>query len=282
MGKTPAPGAAPCILPPPPRERGVSHRGHFLAALILAAAIAAPAAAADGPVTLETRPGVTLTSYFMPRAGASAVLLLLTGGSGSIGLRDGVPTSLNFLVRSRDHFAAAGFSVFILGRPSDRADLDPAYRIGADHLEDLRRVVAHLRHQTGLPVWLVGTSRGTISATAAAIALGDELAGIVLTSSVTAYRIPGAVPTQNLGAVRLPVLVLHHERDACRACSPHELGWIMDGLSRAPVKRRLVVSGGEGPSGDACEALHWHGYIGMEAEAVRLITDWIKAPAGPP
>ena len=25
--------------------------------------------------------------------------------------------------------------------------------------------------------------------------------------------------------------------------------------------------------------MHYHGYIGMEAEAVKMISDWIKSPA---
>jgi hypothetical protein len=50
-----------------------------------------------------------------------------------------------------------------------------------------------------LSVWLVGTSRGTISAVAGAIAFGNEdLAGIVLTSSVTSVKRTGAVPAQKL------------------------------------------------------------------------------------
>lgn len=252
--------------------------GRALAALVLAGWMGA-VLAADRAMTLETRPGVTVTSYFMPREGASATLVLLTGGNGNIGLTGDVPTAQNFLVRSRDLFAAAGFNVFIMGRPKDRPDLDPAFRIGAAHVEDLRQVVAHLRREGGLPVWLVGTSRGTISAAAGAIALGDQIAGIVLTSSVTGFKVPGAVPSQNLAAIRVPVLVMHHEEDGCRMCNPHELGGIMDGLTAAPVKKRLLVRGGEGARGDPCEALHWHGYVGMEAEAVARITDWIKQPS---
>ena len=40
------------------------------------------------------------------------------------------------------------------------------------------------RRELGKPVWLVGTSRGSVSAAAAAIALGDGgVQGLVLTSS---------------------------------------------------------------------------------------------------
>src|SRR5581483_6933476 len=101
----------------------------------------------------------------------------------------------------------------------DKEDMDYAFRISRPHLEDLGRLVAYLKQDARLPVWLVGTSRGTISATAAAIDFGDrELAGIVLTSSVTRYDKTGAVPTQALEKIHIPVLVMHHENDACSIC----------------------------------------------------------------
>jgi hypothetical protein len=100
----------------------------------------------------------------MPRADAMATLVLLPGGAGSIGLRDGQPQSGNFLVRSRELFRAQGFEVAIVGRPSDVNDLDDAFRASAPQVEDLRHVVEDLRRRSGRPIWLVGTSRGTVSA----------------------------------------------------------------------------------------------------------------------
>jgi len=38
------------------------------------------------------------------------------------------------------------------------------------------------------------------------------------------------------------------------------------------------VTGGGGASGKTCEALHYHGYIGMEKDAAGYITDWISNP----
>jgi hypothetical protein len=39
-----------------------------------------------------------------------------------------------------------------------------------------------------------------------------------------------------------------------------------------------MMDGGSGPRGNPCEALHWHGYIGMERDAVSAIADWIRDP----
>lgn len=229
-------------------------------------------------ITLDTRPGVSVSFYYLKQDRAPATLVLLSGGVGDIGLEDGIPTSKNFLVRSRDFFAAHGFNVVIVNRPSDRA-LEYEARVSSAHIQDLRQVVDYVKKETRLPVWLIGTSRGTVSATAAAIAFGNDLlAGIVLTASVTSSSKTGAVPGQKLAAIRIPVLVIHHERDACASTQPSEVSWIIRGLKNAPVKKLIMVAGGADPSGDPCKALHWHGFIGMEQEVVDRIIRWIKNP----
>jgi pimeloyl-ACP methyl ester carboxylesterase len=126
----------------------------------------------------------------------------------------------------------------VVAKPSDMQGLDYAAKISPEHIQDLRTVVEFLRKDSALPVWLVGTSRGTVSATAAAIAFGNEqLAGIVLTSSVVNQKFTGAVPYQKLEAIRIPVLVLHHEYDGCKACVPRDVSLIVDRLYNAPVKK---------------------------------------------
>jgi len=231
-------------------------------------------------VKIDTRPGVTVPFYYMKRDDASDTVILLTGGNGNIWLKNGVPTSKNFLVRSRDLFAANGLNVAVVGQPSDTTDMDGFFRISPEHIEDLQGVMAFLKKDTSLPVWLVGTSMGTISATAAAIAIGNKgLSGIVLTSSITAQNRTGATPWQKLASIRVPVLVIHHEYDACRACVPGDVSQIIRRLNNAPIKKEIYVKGGSNPTGDPCEPMHWHGYIGMEKEVVDIITNWIKKPA---
>lgn len=148
------------------------------------------------------------------------------------------------------------------------------------HLADVRAALGFVRTKSPAPIWLVGTSRGTISATYAAIgSTGDAgIAGLVPTSSVTAYKKQGAVPTQNLAALKPPVLVVHHASDACPICQPYDLDWIMKGLKNASVKKLVMVNGGVNPSGDVCEAMHYLGFIGQEKEVVDLMADWMKNP----
>lgn len=250
---------------------------NLLVALVLAASGAA--FAGEGKIIkLDTRAEASVSFYYMKRESAPATVVLLMGGAGDIGLRPDGPRSRNFLVRSREHFAARGFNVAVLDRPTDQ-ELGYGFRISPEHVHDLRQVVSYLKKDAGLPVWLVGTSRGTVSAVAAAIAFGnEELAGIVLTASVTNAKVPGAVPAQRLDTIRIPVLVMHHEKDACAVTRPHEVALITRGLANAPVKAQIMVNGGAHPEGNPCQALHWHGFIGMEQEAVDIIAAWIRNP----
>ncbi len=240
---------------------------------------AVPSFAAAKLVQIETRPGVSVSIYYIKRADARATVVLLPGGNGSIQLTHGYPASNGFLVSNHYYFVDSGFNVAIVDKPSDTEDLDFYVRSRPEHVKDLRQVVAYLKADENLPIWLVGNSRGTISATAAAIAFGnDELAGIVLTSSITSWWKKGAVPSQNLEAIRIPVLVVHNELDACRLCKPSNASRILEGLTNAPIKKLVLVKGGGPPSGKECTSTHWHGFVGMQKEVVSLITDWIKKP----
>lgn len=229
----------------------------------------------------SAREGADIPAYLRATPGAKATLVLLPGGAGGIGKigPQGWPDGSNFLVRSAPLFAAQGFHLAIVARPSDLSDMDYPFRISAPAMDDLRRVLRQVRSSFSGPVWVVGTSRGTVSGTAAAIALREEglIDGLVLTASVTAAKTIGAVPLQALDKISIPVLVLHHEKDACRVCRPDEVPAIDRGLVNSRRHAVVMVSGGEGESGNPCEALHFHGFIGAEAQAVSRITDWIAA-----
>ena len=226
---------------------------------------------------VPTRPDVKATLFWEPVAGAKATVFLFPGGGGGFGkVEDGKATSNNFLVRSASYFTANGFNVAIFGRPSDSEDLDYADRISDTHMADVRKVLDFVKTQSAAPVWIVGTSRGTISATATAIHVQGDIAGLVLTSSVVNFKKPGAVPKQDLAAIEVPVLVFHHAKDACIHCRPDEVPAAFKGVRNAHVKKLIFVDGGANPTGDVCAGLHHHGFIGMEKEAVDAISDWIR------
>lgn len=229
---------------------------------------------------VPTRDGVVTTLFWEAAADSKATVLLFPGGGGGFGkVEDGKATGGNFLVRSAPHFLANGFNVAIFGRPSDMEELSWTERTSSRHMTDVAKVLEFVQQKSSLPIWIVGTSRGTVSGTAMAINVQRPgIAGLVLTSSVTRYATPGAVPTQDLPAIKIPVLVYHHVKDGCKHCQAYEAPLILKGLKNAPIKKLIVVDGGANPTGDECAGQHWHGFIGMEREAVDQIADWIRHP----
>ncbi len=225
------------------------------------------------------RPGAHLPIFVMTQAQPSATVVLLPGGdAGSGKIENGQPTSENFLVRSRALFFAAQVNVIVVFRASDLKSLDYEYRISAAHVQELAAVIGHAKQLSPAPVWLVGTSRGTVSGTAAAIALPEgSVQGLVLTSSVTNTK-TGFIASQKLAQIKVPTLVVHHKNDGCGICLPREAAKITEGLTSAPVKRFQMVEGGSDPQGNPCRGQHWHGFVRHEKPTVELITGWIRSP----
>lgn len=231
---------------------------------------------------IATRAGVSVPVYAYWKREAVATVLLFSGGAGGYGklADDGWPAGGNFLIRTGKHWATYPFNVVMVGRPSDGIDLAlGAARTGDAHAADNVALLRAIKHQSPLPIWVIGTSMGTISAAATAIRDEEKLvAGVVLTSSIVAYRVPGSLLQQDLDRIRVPTLVLHHQDDACWACRPDEAKSIAGRLTQAPVSKTIFVSGGQGASGNLCGPLHHHGFVGMQNEAVDLIAAWIIEP----
>lgn len=242
-------------------------------------ALWAVSAYAEDLVTLQTRPGVTEPFYVTRPAGAPrASLLLFTGGDGR--LTPYRPADLqrgNFLVRSRDLFVEQGFLVAVIDVPSDQTAGLGGFRLSPDHATDIAAVVAWLRAADPAPIWLVGTSRGSISAALGAASVAG-LHGLVLTSTVTrnAPADPSNVFAIDLSRIGVPTLVVNHRDDGCFVAVPADAPRLLEALSRAPVKQALLFEGGAPARSKPCEALSAHGYFGIEPQVVAGIADWIN------
>lgn len=250
--------------------------------LLLVIAFITPAFgwAEEGFVRIDAgRANAYLPVYVIGNSTAETTVILLPGGDAGTGkIMDGRPSSANFLVRARQLFADEGFNVLIMFRASDLHVLDFSERISREHIGEISNVIDYAARTFGKPVWLVGTSRGTVSATAAAIALGkSRIAGLVLTSSVT-NRKAGAIGAQDIDRIEVPTLILHHRLDSCPICVPGPAEGLVDKLKNAPAKKFILVEGGSSPQGDPCEAMNWHGYPNFEAQTVKLIANWIRDP----
>jgi len=244
------------------------------------AAQAAPPRVVDVP----TRPGVTERILYIAPDHPKAAAVLFSGGDGNFWASpDGevLRQKGNFLVRARELFVEQGIAVAVLSPPSDRRNLI-AFRNTREHVEDVRAIIAWLRREAGVPVWLVGTSRGTQSAgyIATRLAPADGGAdGLVLTSSVLrgSHNLQEPpVTDMAVDRITIPVLVVHHRHDDCSVCPFPEAERLVSKLTAAPRKELIAVDGGE-TEGNPCEAFAHHGYNGIESEVVAKVAHWITA-----
>jgi acetyl esterase/lipase len=166
----------------------------------------------------------------------------------------------------------------VVDAPSDRQTFPflTGFRQTPKHLTDIRMVIAWVREQAKIPVWLIGTSRGTQSVAYIATELNGPEGpdGIVLTSSMLSDNKMKAVPDLPLEKILMPVLVVHHERDVCTHCSYSNIPSLMEKLTSSSRKALLTFKDGQS-RGDPCEAMAYHGYNGIEAAVVAAISTWI-------
>jgi pimeloyl-ACP methyl ester carboxylesterase len=249
--------------------RHFSMRAVRLACTAALFVLAAGGAGAEESVTLAPRPGVSEAMLIDLKDHAPATVLLLPGGGGVISA-----VQNNFLMRVRGRFSAAGFNVAVLDAPSDRSSgMDATYRASAEHGQDITAAVHLLKQKSSAPIWLVGTSRGSVSAANGAARLGrGEIAGVVLTSSIWS----GGMSMVPLGQITVSVLVVHNRDDACGESPYAGVSAGMDALKAAPAKELITVSGGVSRS-RPCDALSPHGYYGIEDQVVPPIIVWINA-----
>lgn len=240
----------------------------------------------DFPVQVmdvPTRAGVTERVALVTPAQPRAIVVLFSGGNGGLALTSQGEFgrgAANFLVRSRQRFAREGLLVALVDAPSDRqgGSYFDGFRRSPDHAADIRAVIAWLRGHYTLPVWLVGTSRGTLSAAYVAVELSDGGGpdGLVLTSSLLNDRREGAVTALDLARLRIPVLVVHHHDDGCSSCSYSDVPRLMAALEKTPHAELLTMEGGQN-RGNPCEPWAYHGYNGIEDTVVKQIAQWVLA-----
>ncbi len=233
-------------------------------------------------VDIPTRTGVTQRFLFLTAENPKASVILFAGGDGGLEISEKGSVrflSNNFLVRTRRLFADRGLSVAVVDAPSDRQrEALKGFRQKPEHVEDIKAVIAWMRQQNNAPVWLIGTSNGTLSAAFISTKLDAGRGGpdgLVLTSTILTSDKARPVPEMQLESISIPVLVIHHEQDGCQFCPYRMIPGLMEKLTGTPRKELVSFRGGQN-SGDPCQAMAYHGLNGLEKEVVGKIADWIN------
>lgn len=183
-------------------------------------------------------------------------VLLVPGGSTLLSLGPkGETRSPNFVIRTRAMLLAAGFAIAYMDNPSDLRQ--PIQRLAA----------------IAKPVVILSTSRGTIVAASNAARLGSEGPDLlVLTSPVTAGG--DSLAHVDLRSIAIPSLVVTNDNDTCRVSPPDGAVALAERLGSATI---LHFSSSQ-LTGNVCEPLSPHGYLGIEVDVLRQIINWIESP----
>lgn len=243
------------------------------------------AAGHESVVTLKTRGEVAQSFLLTPADGPpKAAVVLFPGGDGKVNLARIQNVNWkrgNFLVRTRHLFAARGLLAATVDAPSDRQGddgMEGGFRSSAEHAADVAAVIRHLKTVADVPVWLVGTSRGTESAASVGIKIQEKIAGIVLTSTMTMNNKKGEnVLAMALDRIVVPALVVAHTGDGCAWTPAHNTDRLARSLANARRKQALFFEGGDAPQSGPCDALSEHGFFGIERQVVDAIAAFITA-----
>jgi hypothetical protein len=205
------------------------------------------------------------------------VVVMFPGGTGEIDIEKSgrVKNAKNFVVRSEDLWLDRGYGIVLvdaLDHQSMRGQ-----RSSAEYAAVTKKIIEFAHSQANVPVWVLGTSQGSIAAMNAASHAGrTQLAGLILTESVS---IPGGSHETVFDAhpddVRVPALVVANTDDRCKVAPPSMAQSIAQSIRHAP-SMVLAVSGGTQRTQDDCGSLTPHGYYGIEEKVVDGIVDWMQ------
>lgn len=240
-----------------------------------------------------------------PTGAPKGIVFLLPGGAGGAGL-DGIPgqppvsANNNFLVRTAQLQAENGFLAITTGRPlfnnnpetPEGVELIFDYRLTSRHAVDivsvLNTVIASNPGAYGnLRVFLAGTSASTVGAMAQArLVSGVHLSSPVTAGMPTPFNLyignplfPQLVPAN----MPVPVHVMSHKDDSCAPTLPENAKVIYQQFRAAGVHAEYdELNGGFTMAGmvippdpmpiHECQALTFHGFLGIENKAVREMT----------
>ena len=240
------------------------HVGLGLFIIIIGALIAAlpsPLLASTRLVQLETRDGIRSRVIVYRPENPVAAVVLFPDGSGrlelthvfnrpDIGRHKEIPFALmgNLLERN--------IMIVLPDTPLDHSSHlglngwhgSGIFRISADHAQDVAEIVAFIKSQENIPVWLAGIRMGAFSATNAAIRRGDVVDGLIIAGGITQcpeqrtllHLCPEGLMGMDLFDITVPTLVLSGGNDDPFTGDPYPETMISSALSGAPAVRARI------------------------------------------
>jgi len=213
-------------------------------------------------------------------------LAVLLPGSPSVvrpvvenGVMTGSRLTGNFLIRARRFLVDENVASLIADCYSESGDeCSSSYQASKQRQEDVDKLIAEVksRNPSITEVWLVGTSKGTISSSFMPIHNPTGYAGAIHTASITDPYVRGSY--RELGGFdykksTVQQFFVHHVNDPCALTTYPSARSIAEKYN-VPLIR---VSGGSGFQGGACEAFTEHGFRGKEKEVMNAVATIIRS-----
>lgn len=243
-------------------------------ALLLGLLISAPTISEVIPVEPFSKGffGTYQTMTFLEKQDkAELTVVVIMGYPGNFGLKPGdiwVKNQTAWLMLELIKRSKITANVVILDSPFDLKDFGA--RSSGDHIERIESVVKYYSEKFKLPIWLFGHSDGSIS-----------VSEYLNYSDRTRKSIVGAILSSGRNEIRItedwkiPVLVMHHEKDGCVWTTFNNAKRNFAKIqktNKANSEFATVVGGYEGPQ--PCSN-GFHMYSGAFSEALDLIENFI-------
>ncbi len=187
--------------------------------------------------------------------------------------------SRNFLMRIIKEIVDDGIAAVPVGMWT-QLDGNAAddFRLGKNNAKNMARAVRILAGRGYEEIFIVGTSRGTMDAAGMAVNLKDpRVKGVIFTATMGGDEGILALPLEK---IRYPVLFVHNRYDGCHATT-YESAREMYGRIKSSRRHFVAVSAEAIAEGRECGAVAAHGFLGAEAGAARVMTDWAKGKTPP-
>ena len=237
-------------------------------------------------VTLNPRRGVSMRVLLAkPKADVKGTFIFFPGGSGTLVGKGGRVRKGFTGQRGTGFFAEQGFVAVLVGRPSDQQyerPLSNDYRTSSDQIKDIKKVIEWVSQKWSKPIFLIGHSRGTVSAADLAADLKDNrIRGVVLSGSQV-RRIAGVrLRELRLKSITVPVLFVHHKDDGC-----FDIEVVRKLKKRFKKSSKVdfieVVGGNSPPDHDDCRGgQNPHTFWGQEKEVIKAVADWAEGKPVP-
>lgn len=235
-------------------------------------------------LSIATREGVKQNFLLVvPNQKPKVALLMFPGGPGRANIRNTETEILfnknGYLQRSISYFVSSGMLVALIDRPSDLEDMSANFRKSDKHMQDIEEVIKNiLQRYKDIPIYLVGISRGAVSATYIAKHLKEKVSGVVLMSGHLADRSSVGLSGFNYKTLQQRILIVSHKNEGC----PHTAysDWL--DIARSYNIPMISVTGGyqklEMSAGDRypeCRSWAHHNFLGVEKPVANEISNWI-------